>query len=61
MIIKTAQYYKFPLTGEIVGIKFTTDEEGVEHSVLLNSTDNTDYNEILKQVAEGTLTIKDAE
>ena len=61
MIIKTAQYYKFPLTGEIVGIKFTTDEEGVEHSVLLNSTDNTDYNEIQKQVKAGTLTIKDAD
>mgnify|MGYP003145117283 CR=1 FL=1 len=61
MIIKTAQYYKFPLTGEIVGIKFTTDEEGVEHSVLLNSTDNTDYNEIQKQVADGKLTIKDAD
>ena len=25
------------------------------------STDNTDYNEIMKQVKEGTLTIKDAD
>ena len=61
MIIKTAQYYKNPQSDKVVGIKFTTDEEGVEHSVLLNSTDNTHYKEIMKQVEEKTLTIKDAD
>jgi hypothetical protein len=61
MIIKTAQYYKNPQSGEVVGIKFTTDEEGVEHSVLLNSTDNIHYKQIQKQVADGTLTIQEAD
>ena len=61
MIIKTAQYYKNPQSGEVVGIKFTTDEEGVEHSVLLNSTDNIHYKQIQKQVADGTLTIQKAD
>ena len=61
MIIRTAQYYKFPQTDEVVGIKFTTDEEGVEHSVLINSTDNAHYKEIQKQVESGDLTIADAD
>ena len=61
MIIRTAQYYKNPQSDKVVGIKFTTDEEGVEHSVLLNSTDNAHYKEIMKQVEEKTLTIKDAD
>ena len=61
MIIKTAQYYKNPQSGEVVGIKFTTDEEGVEHSVLLNSIENIHYKQIQKQVADGTLTIQEAD
>lgn len=61
MIIKTAQYYKFPRSDKVVGIKFTTEEEGVEHSVLLDSKDNYHYEQIQKQVKEKTLTIKDAE
>ena len=61
MIIKTAQYYKNPQSDEVVGIKFTTDEEGVEHSVLLNSTDNIHYKQIQKKVADGTLTIQEAD
>lgn len=60
MIIKTAQYYK-DRSGKNVGIKFTTDRVGVEHSVLLNSNDTPEYNEIMKMVEAGTLTIKEAD
>ena len=60
MIIKTAQYYK-DRSGKNVGIKFTTDRVGVEHSVLLNSNDTPEYIEIMKMVEAGTLTIKEAD
>ena len=60
MIIKTAQYYK-DRNGKNVGIKFTTDRVGAEYSVLLKATDNPDYNEIMKMVEAGTLTIEEAD
>ena len=56
--ITDAQYKKNEVTGEndIVFCKIN----GVESSVPLDE-DNADYAEILKQVKEGSLTIKDAE
>ena len=57
-IITDAQYIKDEITGEndIIFCKLN----GVESSVPLDE-DNADYAEILKQVKEGTLTIKDAD
>ena len=57
-IITDAQYIKDEVTGEndIIFCKLN----GVESSVPLDE-DNADYAEILKQVKEGTLTIKDAD
>ena len=56
--ITDAQYIKDEVTGEndIVFCKIN----GVESSVPLDE-DNVAYAEILKQVKEGTLTIKDAD
>jgi len=56
--ITDAQYKKDEVTGEndIIFCKLN----GVESSVPLDE-DNVDYAEILKQVKEGTLTIKDAD
>ena len=56
--ITDVQYKKNEITGEndIVFCKIN----GVESSVPLDE-DNADYAEILKQVKEGTLTIKDAD
>ena len=56
MNIESAQYIKDG--DENASITCTID--GVLWSVPLNS-DNTHYAEILKQVKEGTLTIKDAD
>ena len=57
-IITDAQYIKDEITGEndIIFCKLN----GVESSVPLDEG-NADYAEILKQVKEGTLTIKDAD
>ena len=57
-IITDAQYIKDEITGEndIIFCKLN----GVESSVPLD-VENSDYAEILKQVKEGTLTIKDAD
>ena len=60
MIIKTAQYYK-DRNDKNIGIKYTTDRVGAEHSVLLNSNDTPEYIEIMKMVEAGTLTIKEAD
>ena len=56
MNITSAQYLSFQ--GENTGILAIIDEK--EMSVPLNP-DNRHYAEILKQVKEGTLTIKDAD
>ena len=45
--------------GDNVSIEFTLD--GQLHYVSVNSVGNRHYDEIMKQVKEGTLTIKDAE
>lgn len=57
-IITDAQYIKDEVTGEndIVFCKIN----GVESCVPLDE-ENADYTEILKQVKEGSLTIKDAD
>ena len=57
MNITNAQYYN-DADGNQAGIKATID--GVPTYVPL-VVDNTHYEEILKQVKEGTLTIKDAD
>ena len=60
MIITKAQYRNIPIeiNGQQKDIVATID--GVEMSVPLD-TANRHYAEILKQVKEGTLTIKDAD
>jgi len=58
MDIKSAKYYKNGITGKACGIYCTIDD--VEVAVPLDPA-NTDYAEILRQVAAGTLTIADAD
>ena len=58
MEIKNAQYFKDPIEKINVSIDATID--GVKCGVPLDPN-NRHYAEILKQVKEGTLTIKDAE
>ena len=57
MNITSAQYY-VDLDGNNAGIKIV--ENGVTRFVPI-STDNSDYNEIMRQVAAGDLTIDDAD
>ena len=60
MNIKTAQYFK-DITDKVSSIQVTlVDKPNISVSVPLDPA-NTDYAEILKQVAAGTLTIKDAD
>ena len=58
MKIENAKYNKEALTNKNVSINATID--GRQMSVPLDPA-NTHYEEILKQVKEGTLTIKDAD
>ena len=58
MEIKDAKYYKSEFTNKNVSINCTID--GEKWSIPMDE-DNRYYVEILKQVKEGTLTIKDAE
>jgi hypothetical protein len=58
MDIIVAQNHNSPTTGELVSIKATID--GTEMFVPLDPA-NTHYAEILRQVADGTLTIADAD
>ena len=58
MEFKNVQYLKQPQTDEITVVKATID--GKETFIPMNE-ENLHYEEILKQVKEGTLTIKDAE
>ncbi len=68
MIISNPQYYKietyntktnsWELFGDNYGIKATIDDVNMEIPL---DPSNRHYAEILKQVAEGKLTIKDAE
>ena len=61
MIIENAKYIKAPLNNpdnQNTGVKATIN--GVESWIPMNE-ENTNYAEILRQVAEGTLTIEDAD
>ena len=60
MNIKEAKYYKHDITKENDGIFVTLNGSDVSMSVPMSEA-NTDYQEILRQVKEGTLTIKDAD
>ena len=59
MEIKNAQYQKNIQDDKISTIKCTIN--GVEQNFVPLDPGNTEYAEILRQVKEGTLTIKDAE
>ena len=58
MNITSAQYIAEPLSGNNASIKATID--GTEMSIPLDPA-NRHYAEILRQVADGTLTIQDAD
>jgi hypothetical protein len=58
MNITAAQYYEDPMTGNDLGIRATID--GTEIEVPL-CAGNRHYDEIMRQVEAGTLTIQDAE
>ncbi len=58
MIIKSAKYMKMPEGEKVDTIEVVTDTETMYVPI---SEDNMDYVEIMEQVKEGTLTIKDAE
>jgi len=58
MKIENAQYFKDLSTGEVCSIRCIAN--GL-HTSIPTDPDNTDYQEVLKQVKEGTLTIKDAD
>ena len=60
MNIKTAQYFKSPETGKNSSIGIIFNNSNDVRSVPMNE-DNSDYVRILKHVAAGTLTIKDAD
>ena len=58
-MIKEAQYFKSSVPNADTFVKITFDD-GTKRQVPMNE-ENADYAEILKQVKEGTLTIKDAD
>ena len=60
MIIKNAQYHKHPDRPDEGNISILATIDGQKIAVPLDP-DNRHYAEILRQVEEGTLTIKDAE
>lgn len=60
MDIKTAQYFKSPETGENTSIGLTFNDSDDKMSVPMDE-DNSEYQELLRRVKAGTLTIKDAE
>ena len=60
MTFTSVQYYKDPISDTNAGYKAVTDD-GDTLFVILNSTGNRHYDEIMKQVAAGDLTIADAD
>ena len=58
MNITAAQYYEDPMTGNNTGIQVTID--GTEMQVPL-AAGNRHYDEIMRQVEAGTLTIQEAD
>jgi len=59
MIITSAQYTRDPNDTENVGISFVL--EGETYQIVLGAVGNRHYNEIMRQVAAGELTIADAD
>jgi len=61
--IISAQYILDELTSENIAIKIDTDIGGMIVPITSDETQpqNADYLEVMKQVADGTLTIADAE
>ena len=59
MEIKNAKYFK-DISDKTTNVSINAEVDGVNTSIPLDP-DNRHYAEILKQVKEGTLTIKDAE
>lgn len=60
MDIKTAQYFKSPETGKNSSIGLTFNDSDDKMSVPM-AEDNSEYQELLRRVKAGTLTIKDAD
>ena len=60
MNIKEAKYYKHNITKENDGIFVTLNDSDVSMSIPLKES-NAEYQEILRQVKEEGLTIKDAD
>ena len=60
MNIKEAKYYKHNITKENDGIFVTLNDSDVRMSIPLKES-NAEYQEILRQVKEEGLTIKDAD
>jgi len=59
MEIQSAQYHESPTLQEITSIKVTKTDGTV--SYVPTVVGNADYDEIQRQVADGTLTIQDAD
>ena len=57
--ITSAQYTRDPDNTENVGISFVMD--GETYQIVLGAVGNIHYDEIMRQVEAGTLTIADAE
>ena len=61
MKIKSAQYRKSVFNGENISVSIVLDpDDGKKRNIPMDEN-NTHYAEILAQVKEGTLTIKEAE
>ena len=60
MNIKTAQYFK-DITDKVSSIQVTLVDEPILSISVPLDTNNTDYQEIMKQVNAGTLTIEEAD
>jgi len=60
MDIKTAQYFKSPETGKNTSIGLTFNDSDDKMSVPMDEN-NSEYQELLRRVKAGKLTIKDAE
>lgn len=60
MKIENAKYHALDGNKDLPNTSITCTIDGIVHSVPI-AEDNTDYTEIMRQVAEGTLTIEDAD
>ena len=58
--VTNAQYWRYPLTNEITHIYCNIEGRELQQQVPID-INNTDYQNIKRQLDAGTLTIKDAE